>query len=391
MFRIDSNAAAVSIPVPAAVGSTVGYFSEGNAGTGQLATVVSADWCNAVQEEISGSIETAGLTLDKTSRTQLQRAIPILSAVGSPIIQNMSFSTSVGSNALTVALKTQAAANASSTDVIRIPFRSSTALTGVYVSRTVTAALSVVVSSGSTLGMQSAIAGNLYVYAIDNAGTVELGICNGLLDEGSLQTSIAEGGAGAADSAYILYSTTARSNIAVRLIGRILITEATAGTWASNATVLSLAPFSQNLTAPTTAWVPSTISGFGTVSATSLFYARSGDRMKIQGSFVIGTPSGSDAFITLPTGLSIDTTKIPSLNTNSCGQIWRVGTSASYPNSSYGAYSAVTVSTQPTRIYMSAGGFTSNTFNTTAGNLLSSTAGESIAVNCDVPIAQWAA
>lgn len=162
---------------------------------------------------------------------------------GSPALQNLSFTTSVGSNALTIALKTQAGSNPSATDVSYISFRSATATTGDYNRRSISSALSMVVSSGSTLGTVSAVPCFLNLYAIDNAGTVELGICNGTLDEGSLQTSVAEGGAGAADSSGVLYSTTARANVAVRLIGRILITEATAGTWASNSTELAVVPF----------------------------------------------------------------------------------------------------------------------------------------------------
>ena len=69
----------------------------------------------------------------------------------------------------------------------------------------------------------------IYVYAIDNAGTVELAVSSTLLDQGSLQTTTAEGGAGAADSRFVLYSTTARSNVPIRLIGRIKSSQATAG------------------------------------------------------------------------------------------------------------------------------------------------------------------
>lgn len=93
--------------------------------------------------------------------------------------------------------------------------------------------------------MASAVASYLYVYAIDNGGVVELAVINGRVDEGSVQTSTAEGGAGAADSANVLYSTSARTSKAVRLLGRILITEATAGTWASNSTEISIGTFDE--------------------------------------------------------------------------------------------------------------------------------------------------
>ena len=73
--------------------------------------------------------------------------------------------------------------------------------------------------------------------AINNAGTIELAAVNisggNQLDETNLISTTAEGGSGAADSANVIYSTTARSNVAYRVIGFIDITEATAGTWAT--------------------------------------------------------------------------------------------------------------------------------------------------------------
>jgi hypothetical protein len=117
--------------------------------------------------------------------------------------------------------------------------------TGTYVVRSVTAALSVVVSSGSTLGTLSATAARVYFGFIDNAGTVELCVWNpvtttGLagFSESALQSTTAEGGAGAADSAGVLYSTTARSSLAFRIGGYLECTETTAGTWAQAPTIL---------------------------------------------------------------------------------------------------------------------------------------------------------
>ena len=158
-------------------------------------------------------------------------------------LTNLGLATSVAANALTISLKGKNGSDPSATNIVNIAFRDGTATVGTYTQRTVTSALSVVVSSGSTLGTTNATAAYLYVYAIDNGGTVELGVSTGLFDEGSLQTSVAEGGAGAADSFGVLYSTTARTTKPIRLIGRILITEATAGTWASAATSVSPFPF----------------------------------------------------------------------------------------------------------------------------------------------------
>jgi hypothetical protein len=165
-------------------------------------------------------------------------------------IENLSIAASVGSSALTVSVKTQTGGNASATDVIYVGMRSSTLTSGVFNRRTITGALSMVVSSGSTLGQTSGQPSNIYVYLIDNAGTLELAVSHAKYSEGSLVTTTAEGGAGAADSATAMYSTTARSNVPCRLIGYILNTQTTAGTWAATATQIQLLP-SQTFKGPT--------------------------------------------------------------------------------------------------------------------------------------------
>lgn len=67
MYRIDSRGATGD-----------GRFTEGNPSTGTPATVVNAQWMNAVQDEIVGVIEGAGLPLEKTDSTQLLAAISAL-------------------------------------------------------------------------------------------------------------------------------------------------------------------------------------------------------------------------------------------------------------------------------------------------------------------------
>jgi hypothetical protein len=158
-------------------------------------------------------------------------------------LTNVGIATSVAASALTISLKTKAGTDPAGGDIVYVGFRNATITTGTYTQVSISSALSVVVSSGSTLGMTSALEGVLYVYLINNAGTAEMAVSQVLYDEGSVVSTTAEGGAGAADSASAIYSTTARSNVPVRLIGRIRITEATAGTWASNATEVSLVPF----------------------------------------------------------------------------------------------------------------------------------------------------
>lgn len=160
----------------------------------------------------------------------------------SSLVENLGISTSVAANALTVAFKTQAGVDASGSDSIKIAFRSATASNGGYNIRTLTSALSLVVSSGSTLGHQSGVDRYIYVYALDNAGTIKLAVSSAQYDDNSLVTTVAEGGAGAADSNSAMYSDAVYSNVPCRLIGIMISNQATAGTWVSNMSSIEVNP-----------------------------------------------------------------------------------------------------------------------------------------------------
>jgi hypothetical protein len=73
------------------------------------------------------------------------------------------------------------------------------------------------------------------IVAIDNAGTVELAVINlaggANLDETGLISTTAI--SGAATSASVFYSTTARTSVPYRVVGCVDSTQATAGTWAT--------------------------------------------------------------------------------------------------------------------------------------------------------------
>lgn len=162
-------------------------------------------------------------------------------------ISNLGVAGSVGASALTISIIGKNGSAPSGGNVVKLGFRNSTAATGTYVQRSITSSLSVVVSSGSTLGSVNAIPNYIYVYLIDNAGTVEIAVsATKFVDEGSLYSTTAEGGAGAADDRNTLYSTTARTNVAIRLVGRVKSTQATAGTWATAPSEISIMPFEQS-------------------------------------------------------------------------------------------------------------------------------------------------
>lgn len=167
-------------------------------------------------------------------------------AAGLPV--NASITASVGASALTIALKGADGNDPSSTNTVLLPFRSATAGTGSLTVRSVTAATSLVISSGSTLGTTSSISFRIWVVAFDDGGTIRLAAINcyrsGNADikriySNQLASSTAEGGAGAADSAHVFYTGTAVTTKPYVVLGYLEWDGglATAGTWSGDATL----------------------------------------------------------------------------------------------------------------------------------------------------------
>ncbi len=135
-----------------------------------------------------------------------------------------SITASVASNALTAGL-----------NPCVLDFRSNTLTTGTPITVAINSTLSLVVPSTATLGTVSGQASRLILLAINNAGTVELAIVNqsggnDLSETGLISTTALSAGS---DSDNVIYSTTARANVAYRVVGFIDSTQATAGTWAT--------------------------------------------------------------------------------------------------------------------------------------------------------------
>jgi hypothetical protein len=115
-----------------------------------------------------------------------------------------------------------------------LDFRSTTLNTGVPVTRTSNAAISLALPSGGTLGTVTTVQARLILVAIDNAGTVELAVVNiaggnSLSEEGVISTTAIGAGSTANN---VFYSTTARTGVAYRVVGAIDAVN-TAGVWAS--------------------------------------------------------------------------------------------------------------------------------------------------------------
>lgn len=166
--------------------------------------------------------------------------------IGQGVVQNGSFDATVSGNALTISLKTNAGNDPSSADPVIVTFRSVTLTTPGFTAIKVTSALSLVISSGSTLGFTASELGRIYIGLMNNGGAVEIcawkggdGFSGNLAYMGNnhyqdclLVTTLAEGGAGGADNATKAYSTSARTSVPLIRYAYIDITTgATAGQW----------------------------------------------------------------------------------------------------------------------------------------------------------------
>lgn len=165
------------------------------------------------------------------------------SALGVAMV-NGTLTASVAASALTIAIKTKAGTDPSASDPVLIYFRNVTAGTGDYTVISLTAATSFVVSSGSTLGTTSAVLSRLWIVGFNDGGTFRLGVANITtslsIGDDVIASSTAEGGAGAADSANVFYTGTAVTSKAMRVLGYVESTQATAGTWATSPSKLQM-------------------------------------------------------------------------------------------------------------------------------------------------------
>jgi len=182
-----------------------------------------------MSSQIDVSKPASGAATTQSVRDNFTQAVADLKALqGESGI--LSIAASVASNALTVALKTSAGANATSTTGIEVSFRNATAATGTRTAVSTTGAVSVVVPQGATLGFANSGIEFIYVYGINNSGTLEIGLSGSIKDDNTLQTSVALSATSDLDAT--LYSTTARTTVPIRYLGRIRVqTGSTAGDW----------------------------------------------------------------------------------------------------------------------------------------------------------------
>jgi hypothetical protein len=164
--------------------------------------------------------------------------------------ENLGLSAAVASNALTITIKDAAGADPSATSPVTLDFRSATLTTGTPSRVAHTAVASLVISSGSTLGIGNGTPFRLWIVDFNDAGTLRLGVAyvtspTGMmiaLNDGLLASATAEGGAGGADTAGIFYAGSTITSKAYRIIGYMEWADglATAGTWDVGPTKIQL-------------------------------------------------------------------------------------------------------------------------------------------------------
>jgi hypothetical protein len=175
-------------------------------------------------ETVKGIVELATVA-EAQAGTDTVRAVTPAGLAATAGKQMQSIDYTLSGNALTLKL-----------NPTTLAFRSTTLTSGAPTLVSNASQITTTISSGSTGGTISGQQSSIAILAINNAGTMELAWCNlagGInLDETTLINTTAEGGAGAANSANVIYSTTARTGVAFKVVGVFRSTQTTAGTWA---------------------------------------------------------------------------------------------------------------------------------------------------------------
>lgn len=184
--------------------------------------------------------DASAATADKVTLTVLAEAIRALStAKRSPgAAENYSLSAVPAANALTITLAGAGGTALSATNKAQFSFRSVTAGAGTTEVVDATADLTLVLSSGSTAGATSGQPFRAWIVIFNDGGTLRLGAINCStataiypLADDIIASASAEGGAGAADSAGVIYAGAAVTAKAMRVLGYMEFSLTTAGTW----------------------------------------------------------------------------------------------------------------------------------------------------------------
>ena len=160
---------------------------------------------------------------------------------GSPVV-NGRVSLSVSGSALIITMVGADGNGLSASNALFARMPQGNPLDGTVAVRKHTSSLTMTVSHGSTLGTANGATTPLYVYLLDNSGTLELAISATYYGQQSVRSTTAEGGAGGADSFTTIYSTTARTSVPIVPILKWDCAQTSAGVWLSVTGEKQLAP-----------------------------------------------------------------------------------------------------------------------------------------------------
>jgi len=233
---------------------------------------------------------------------------------------NLGIKAAIASNTLVVSLVQADGSTNPSTGAaaVKVGFRSTTATTGGYSEVSFTAAASITLAAADSIGAVAAVQAGLYVYLISDS-TNEICLSFGQIDDSVVQSASALTG-GADTDGTKLWCTGAHTSRPTRLIGRVVATWSNPN-WGSitNVNITDNIPI-------ITSWIPytPTISAGmcgGGCNLISFFWRRVGDTLEVRGNWTNGTVSGSVASISLPTGLTMDASKLPTLAASTASMV----------------------------------------------------------------------
>lgn len=177
----------------------------------------------------SGSLDAGLSAVALGILTKVDPSIPLLSTVAlqsSFAILNGTLVATVVGGALNIIIKNIRGADPTPGFPAVVVFRNATAATGDYTAESIVSATSLTVSAGSTLGTTNNVPFRFWIVGFNDASTFRLGVVNALsvtsimaLRDDILASSTAEGGAGGADTAQVIYTGTAVSAKAMRVLG----------------------------------------------------------------------------------------------------------------------------------------------------------------------------
>lgn len=180
---------------------------------------------------------TSNLTSGATTGTFLRASTPGAAATwenppdpkGPFAVRNYSLNAFASSSALVIQLKNSLGSDPSSTNAVDISFSSNGTTSATHTDLQVTAARSITISASASLGMQSTSGNRIYVYAINNAGTIRLAV--GALsnhDRGQAVSTTAM--SSSSDVRGALYATAALT-VVPRLLGWVEAAHNSGGAW----------------------------------------------------------------------------------------------------------------------------------------------------------------